>query len=459
MKYKFPEKFWWGAAASGPQTEGTKNKINKSIWDSWYEKEPNRFFNKISSDKVCETYDKFREDIKLMKNINMNSFRTSIQWSRLIKNYETNEICEDAKQFYNNYIDEMLKNEIEPIINLYHFDMPTYLQEKYGGWESKKVVRLFAEFSRICFELFGDKVKYWTTFNEPIVPVEGGYLYDFHYPNKKDIKLAIEVAYNIILAHTLAAEEYRKLRLTGEIGIILNITPTYTRSNSVEDKEAAKYADLFFNKSFMDPIVNGYFTKELIEVLKLHKILPVTIKEENDLILKSKIDFLGLNYYVPRRVKQKEKKDVEFKNPEYYFDYYVNENGKFNPYRDKNEILPKALYDIAMDVKNNYGNLKWFLAEIGIAMDLNSEGSPINGIIDDSFRTEIFKEHIVELYKAIEEGSNCFGIHQWTFIDNWSWCNSFNRRYGFYRLDLETGERIIKKHALFFKELAKNNGF
>ena len=459
MEYKFPEGFWWGAAASGPQTEGIENKVNKSIWDTWFEKEPHRFFKEISSEKVCDTYNRYKEDVKLMKDIGLNSFRTSIQWTRLIKNFETGEVCEDAVRFYNSYIDEMIKNGIEPVMNLYHFDMPTELQEKYGGWESKKTSELFGLFAKRCFELFGDRIKYWTTFNEPIVPVEGGYLYDFHYPNKKDMKLAVQVAFNIMLAHAFAVKEYRKLDLNGEIGVVLNITPSYTRDDREEDKVAAKYADLFFNKSFMDPLVNGYFTKELVEILKEYSLMPTYEEEDKVLILSQKIDFLGLNYYVPRRVKAKEVRDEKLNNPEYFFDYHVNESGRFNPYRDKNEIYPKAVYDIAIDVKNNYGNIKWYLAEIGIAMDLNSEGEPIDGLIDDSFRTDLFKEHMVELHKAIDDDSNCFGVHQWTFIDNWSWCNSFNRRYGFYRLDLETGDRILKKHALVFKDIVENNGF
>ena len=143
MEYKFPEGFWWGAAASGPQTEGIENKVNKSIWDTWFEKEPHRFFKEISSEKVCDTYNRYKEDVKLMKDIGLNSFRTSIQWTRLIKNFETGEVCEDAVRFYNSYIDEMIKNGIEPVMNLYHFDMPTELQEKYGGWESKKTSGLF----------------------------------------------------------------------------------------------------------------------------------------------------------------------------------------------------------------------------------------------------------------------------------------------------------------------------
>lgn len=459
MKYNFPENFWWGAATSGIQTEGNTNQANKSVWDLWYEKEPQRFTYGIGPQKVCDTYNKYEEDTKLMKEINLNSIRTSIQWSRLIKNFETGEVCSDGVKFYNNYFDSIIEKGIEPIINLYHFDMPAELQIKYGGFESKHVVELYVMYAKKAFELFGDRVKYWTTFNEPIVPVEGGYLYDFHYPNKKDSKLAVQVAYNTILAHAKVIKLYRDLNLTGEIGVILNLTPSYARSDSKEDKKASEMADLFFNRSFLDPMVKGEFPKELVEILKIHNIFPETKEDEITEILNQKVDFLGVNYYVPRRVKEKETEDKSFQNPEFYFDYYLNPQGRFNPFRDNNEIWPEALYDIAKNIQNNYGNIPWYIAEIGIAMDLESEGAPKEGVIDDSFRTELLKEHLIELHKAIEEGSNCFGVHMWTFIDCWSWTNSFKRRYGFYRLDLESGKRIIKKNALWFSEVSKNNGF
>ncbi len=456
---KFPENFFWGAAASGPQTEGITNKVNKSIWDIWFEKEPERFYNQISPYVVCDTYNKFKEDVKLMKEINFNSFRTSIQWSRLIKDFYTGEVDPDAVRFYNEYIDELIKNGIEPMINLYHFDMPAKLQEELGGWENKKTTELFVIFAKKAFELFGDRVKYWTTFNEPIVPVEGGYLYNFHYPCKKDMKLAVQVAYNIILAHAKAVQEYRRQKLDGKIGVILNLTPTYTRDERAEDKKAAHIADLFFNRSFLDPMVKGEFPQELIEILKEHNMLPETTEEEKNIILNSKVDYLGVNYYVPRRVKAVEKTPEKFTEPEYYFEYHVKENGRFNPYRDGNEIHPVALYDIAKNIQENYNNIPWYIGEIGIAMSLDSEKTLPDGRIDDSFRTNLLIEHLDELHKAIQEGANCFGVHQWTFIDNWSWLNSFKRRYGFYRLDLETGERKIKEHAKWFKEVAKNNGY
>jgi len=460
-RYQFPDGFFWGAAASGPQTEGVEGKPHRSIWDSWFAEHPERFYQQTGPQKVCETYSKYKDDVALMKGLNFNSFRTSIQWSRLIADFETGEPDADAVDFYNAYLDEMIANGIEPMINLYHFDMPEALQKKYGGFESAKVTDLFARFAHTAFSLFGHKVKHWITFNEPIVPVEGGYLYDFHYPCKKDGKLAAQVAFNIMLAHAKAVQVYRQLALDGEIGVVLNLTPSYTRSDSAEDIKAAWYADLLFNRSFLDPLVKHQFPKELCEILVANKCMPEVAKADVELITSSQIDFLGVNYYVPRRVKARESDySLAHFTPEFYFENYVNPHGRFNPYRDNNEILPQAIYDIAANIRDNYGNIKWYLAEIGIAMDLESEG-PVqaDGVIDDSFRIDLMKEHLIQLHRAIVDGANCFGVHQWTFIDNWSWINSFKRRYGFYRLDTETGERHIKRNGLWFKALAQSNQF
>lgn len=458
---KFKEGFLWGAACSGPQTEGNTNKANRNNWDLWFEREPDRFYNHLSSSIACDTYNRFKEDVQLMKNINLNSFRTSIQWARLVSDLETGTVDNDAVRFYNEYIDEMIANGVEPIINLYHFDMPADLQLKYGGFESKHVVKLFVDYAKSCFELFGDRVKYFTIFNEPIVPVEGGYFYDFHIPNKIDPKLGVQVGYNSILAQALAISEYRKLGLSGEVGTTLNLTPAYPRSNHPADLRASEICDAIFNKSFVDPSVTGKFPELLIEIFKEHDLMPETTETELEIIKANTVDFLGLNYYVPRRVsapKHLPNPDGPWM-PEWYFDNYAMPGSRNNPHRDNNEIYPKALYDIAKNVQDNYGNIKWYLAEIGISITGEENMRDSSGMVDDSFRTELFKEHMVQLHKAIEEGSNCFGVHQWTFIDNWSWLNSHKRRYGFYFLDLETRDRHIKKHALWFKEMIKNNGF
>ena len=463
IKHKFPENFWWGSATSGPQSEGDFNKPHKNIFDYWYEIEPEAFFDRVGPNIASNFYNSYKEDLSKLKEIGLNSLRTSIQWTRLIKDLETGEPDEDAIRFYNDVIDEIIKNDMMPVMNLHHFDIPVELYEKYGGWESKYVVDLFVKFAETAFKLFGDRVKHWTTFNEPIVVVEGEYLYEFHYPKVVNGKKAIQVLYNLNLASAKVINKYRELGFNndgGEIGIILNLTPAYPRSNSEEDIYASKVADAMFNNSFLDPAVKGEFPEVLVNLLKEDGVLWEATEEEMKLIKESTIDFLGVNYYQPRRVKAKES---EFDNskgwmPDKYFDYYDMPNKRMNPYRGW-EIYPQSMYDIAINIKENYNNIPWYISENG--MGVQGEEIYINedGVIEDDYRIGFFEEHLTYLHKGIEEGSNCFGFHSWTPIDCWSWTNAYKNRYGFVAVDLSTQKKTIKKSGMWIKKVSDNNGF
>lgn len=460
MKYTFPEGFWWGSATSGPQSEGAADKDGRSpsIWDYWYEKEPERFFNGVGPQDTSTFYDNYKEDIKLLKEVGHNSFRTSIQWSRLIPD-GTGEPNPKAVEFYSNMIDAVLDEGIEPFINLFHFDMPMCMQEK-GGWESREVVDAYVHFAKTCFELFGDRVKHWLTFNEPIVPVEGGYLYDFHYPNVRDGRRAIQVGYNTMLASAKAIEAYRSLDLDGEIGIVLNLTPSYPRSeDDPEDVKAARIRDLFFNRSFLDPSVKGYYPKELVDILKKDGVLPHYEPEDLEIIKNNTIDFLGVNYYQPVRIKKKESDETfDVYMPDQYFDVYQMPGAKMNPYRGW-EIYEKGIYDICRDIIDNYGNIPFYISENGMGVEGEEAFIDENGKIQDDYRIDFIKDHLKWLHKGIEEGANCKGYHLWTFIDCWSWTNAYKNRYGLIALDLDTQKRTLKKSGEWFKQLAENNGF
>ena len=276
-KMNFKEGFLWGAATSGPQCEGRFNKKHKNVFDHWYEVEPEAFFDKVGPEVTSNFYNSYKEDLAMLKSIGLNSFRTSIQWTRLIKDFETGEADEDGIEFYNNVIDEIIKNGMTPIITLHHFDLPVELYDKYGGWESKHVVDLFVKFANTAFKLFSDRVKHWTTFNEPIVVVEGQYLYQFHYPKVVDGRKAVQALYNINLASAKAIKAFKENNYGkdgAKIGIILNLTPSYPRDiNNAEDVKAAKIADAFFNESFLMPAIKGEFPKLLVDLLKEDDVL------------------------------------------------------------------------------------------------------------------------------------------------------------------------------------------
>lgn len=460
--YLFPKNFFWGTASSGPQTEGRFDGDGKgdNIWDFWYEKEPHRFFNQVGPDKTSYNYKRFKEDVALMKATGHNSFRTSIQWSRLIPD-GTGEVNPEAVAFYNAYIDEQIKNGIEPFMNLYHFDMPMSLQEK-GGWLNRETVEAYVHYAKICFELFGDRVKYWFTHNEPIVPVEGGYLYDFHYPNEKNLKHAIQVGFNEALASALAIQAYHEDQ-DGQIGIILNLTPSYPRDeNNPEDVKAAKIADAFFNRSFLDPAIKGEYPEDLVAIVKELDMVPEHTAADLDVIKQHTIDILGVNYYQPRRIKAKENsldKNPDCPMPEDYFDNYDMPGKKMNPYRGW-EIYEKGIYDIMINVRDNYGNIPCFISENGMGVEGEERYINADGQIEDDYRIDFIKDHLRYLHQAIQEGANCLGYHLWTCMDNWSWTNAYKNRYGLIAVDLDKeGKRTIKKSGYFFKELADQNGF
>lgn len=459
QKVQFPDDFWWGAATSGPQSEGWFNKRHENVMDYWYRVQRNDFFNGVGPDVASDFYHKYKEDFALMKQVGMNSFRTSIQWTRLIKDLETGEPDPEGVQFYKDVIAEAKKNGITLVMNLHHFDMPIELLEKYGGWESKHVVDLFAKFAKTAFECFGDDVRYWTTFNEPMVIPEAGYLYGFHYPKLIGKgKEAVQIIFNINLASAKAIETYRSMKLDGEIGIILNLTPAYPRSESKEDLEAARFADDFFNKAFFDPAVYGTFPPALVDLLKKDNVLWQTDEKELDTIKRNTVDFLGVNYYHPKRVKAPETKREGNWMPDWYFSEYDMPGKRMNPYRGW-EIFPKAIYDIAKNVQNDYGNIKWFISENGMGVEGEEKYRDENGHIEDDYRIDFYEEHLAWLNKAMQEGSNCFGYHAWTAFDCWSWNNAYKNRYGFIAVDLNDQSRTIKKSGRWLKDVADNHGF
>lgn len=460
--YTFPDHFWWGSAASGPQTEGRFDGDGKgeNIWDYWYQKEPEHFFNRVGPDKTSQFYKMFKDDVRLMKEIGHNTFRTSIQWSRLIPN-GTGAVNPDAVRFYNEVIDTLIANGIEPFINLYHFDMPYPLQEK-GGWLDPATVDAYVAYAATCFELFGDRVKKWFTFNEPIVCVEGGYLYQFHYPNEVNMAHAVTVGYHEILASARAIQKYHAGNYDGEIGIILNLTPSYPRdASNPDDKKASVLADAFFNRSFLDPAVKGTFPVELVEILKELDLVPESATEENvAIIAENTVDLLGVNYYQPRRVKAKESEEGSVHPmPDDYFDYYILPGRKMNPYRGW-EIYEKGIYDILINLRDNYDNIRCFISENGMGVEGEERFKNADGIIEDDYRIAFVKDHLRYVHQAIQEGSAVQGYHMWTCMDNWSWTNAYKNRYGFISVDLDQdGKRTIKKSGRWFKQLADANGF
>ena len=457
---KFPKNFLWGTSTSGPQTEGRFAGDGKgdNLWDYWYQVEPHRFRFQEGPGLTSTFYENWEEDIELLVETGHTAFRTSIQWSRIFPEGR-GEVNPVGVAFYRQVFERIKSKGIHLMVNLYHFDLPFALQEQGDGWENKETVYAYRDYARFCFETYGDLVDQWITFNEPIVPVEFGYFYDAHYPHKVDAAAAVKVAYHTQLASSLAVKACHEVDLSYRIGVVLNLTPAYPRSQHPADVKAARIAELFQAKSFLDPSVLGTYPSELIEILREHDLLPEVDPSDLELIKEHTVDFLGVNYYQPMRVSAPRYAP----NPdspmlvEQFYEPYVMPGRKINPHRGW-EIYEQGLYDIAQNIKENYGNIEWLLTENGMGVE-GEEKFRQNGEIQDDYRIDFVKDHLRELHRAIQEGANCKGYLMWTFIDCWSWLNGYKNRYGLVELDLATQERRLKKSGHWFRELSQQNGF
>lgn len=459
MDYKFKEDFYWGAACSGPQTEGSAGKKCKSIWEHDFANQPEKYFDQVGNLTASNFYNNYQELIPLMKKAGIHSYRTSIQWSRIITDREGT-IDPAGIAFYHNVLDELIKNGIEPMLCLFHFDMPMYWMEK-GGFENRETAEAFGRYAELCFREYGEKVHYWSTFNEPIIIPEQSYLYEQHYPEVVDMKRAVAVAYHIQLASSLSIEAFRGCGCHGEIGIILNLTPTYPPENATAaDRAACELSDLLFNRSFLDIAVNGTYPPELIDFLNKQNLMPKYRAEDLTLFQKQTVDYLGINYYSPRRMRARTTPwTKDYIMPETFMETYTYEGQKINPYRGW-EIYEKAVYDIAINIRDNYGNIKWYLSENGMGVQDEERFIDENGQIADDYRITFIKEHLHWLHKGIQEGSNCFGYHLWAAFDCWSWRNAYKNRYGLIRVDIKNNCKLsIKKSGEWFKTLTQNHGF
>lgn len=456
----FPQDFLWGTSTSGPQTEGrfTGDGKGDNLWDYWYQVEPHRFRFKEGPGLTSTFYENWEEDIELLVETGHTAFRTSIQWSRIFPKGR-GEVNPVGVAFYRQVFERIKSKGIHLMVNLYHFDLPFALQEQGDGWENKETVYAYRDYARFCCETYGDLVDQWITFNEPIVPVEFGYFYDAHYPHKVDAAAAVKVAYHTQLASSLAVKACHEVDTSYRIGVVLNLTPAYPRSQHPADVKAARIAELFQAKSFLDPSVLGTYPPELVEILRERALLPEVDPSDLELIKEHTVDFLGVNYYQPMRVSAPRYAP----NPEspmlveQFYEPYVMPGRKINPHRGW-EIYEQGLYDIAQNIKENYGNIEWLLTENGMGVE-GEEKFRQNGEIQDDYRIDFVKDHLRELHRAIQDGANCKGYLMWTFIDCWSWLNGYKNRYGLVELDLATQERRLKKSGHWFRELSQQNGF
>lgn len=466
---KFPKDFLFGAASAAYQVEGAWNEDGKGVsnWDT-FSKIPGKTFEGTNGDVAIDHYHRYKEDIKLMAEMGLESYRFSISWPRIMP--EGNEkVNEKGIEFYSKLIDECLSYGIVPFATLYHWDMPDCL-EKNGGWTNKKTVEAFVTYAKTCFEAFGDRVKHWITFNETIVFCNSGYLTGAHPPGiVNDVKKYFTATHNVFTAHAKAVVEYKKLKQFGEIGITHVFSPAFSVDDKEENIAAAYHANQYEIAWYYDPILKGSYPKYVVEQLKLKGLEPDWTVEELELLKTAAKDndFIGLNYYQPRRVIKNETTVEE--SSESLREHITGAPGSASfdgVYRtvrmeDKKytkwgwEISPEAFLDGLRTLKKDYGNIKLYITENG----LGDEDPIIEGEIVDVPRIKFIEAHLKVIKAAIYEGINLKGYYAWSVIDLLSWLNGYKKQYGFIYVDRKNNyERKKKLSFYWYKKIIENRG-
>ncbi|PJI07184.1 MULTISPECIES: glycoside hydrolase family 1 protein [Clostridium] len=444
-----PENFLWGGAVTSFQTEGAWNEGGKgpSIVDAREIKDD------FSDWKVAvDFYHRYKEDIALFKEMGFNAYRTSISWARIFPDGE-GEVNEEGLKFYDDVFDELLRNGIQPVITLYHFDVPLALAQKYNGFASRKVVDLFEKYARTVFKHFKDKVKYWITFNEENLM--------FNMPEHWGVKLSgdetdealrYQMCHNVFVAQAKAKKTLKEIIPDAKMGGMAAYTTLYPASCNPKDNLALIKAKEFFIDFYFDIFAKGEYPSYITSYLKEKNIKLQMEDGDLELIKENTVDYLTFSYYQSQIVKD------------------VNENDELNlkgimpnPNLKKNEwgwsIDPIGLRVALKDVYSRY-ELPIFISEngIGVREELNEKNT-----VDDDYRIDYLREHIRQMEIAMSEGVEVIGYLTWGSTDLLSSGGEMKKRYGFIYVnrgekDLRDLKRYKKKSFYWYKKVIDSNG-
>ncbi|XP_058194871.1 beta-glucosidase 40-like isoform X2 [Rhododendron vialii] len=440
-----------------------------TIWDVF-----SRTFGKISdfsnADVTVDHYHRFPEDIQLMKDMGMDAYRLSIAWSRIFPN-GTGEINQAGVDHYNSVIDALLAAGIEPYVTIYHWDLPQALEDRYNGWLDPQIILDFTTYAETCFEKFGDRVKHWTTFNEPHTISTQGYDTGLFAPGRCSILLhllckagnsATEpyiVGHNLLLAHATVADIYKtkyKQKQHGSLSISFNVIWYEPATNSIEDIEATQRAQDFQLGWFLDPLIFGDYPSSMKD--RVGSRLPRFTKAESAL-LKGSLDFVGINHYTTF---------YAWHNTTHIEEVLLHDTtsdaGAITlPFRNLKPIgakanaiwlyiVPSGIRKLMNYIKQKYDNPPVIITENGMD-DPNSPFIPRNSALKDEKRIKYHNDYLSNLLASIkEDGCNVKGYFVWSLLDNWEWSVGFGSRFGLYFVEYhDKQKRYPKDSAKWFK--------
>ncbi len=448
----FKRDFIWGVSTAAYQIEGAAFEDGKglSVWDTFCMNEGN-VFDGHNGNIACDHYHRYKEDIKLMKELGVKHYRFSIAWTRIMPEGK-GEINQKGVDFYNNLIDELLANSITPFITLFHWDTPQALED-IGGWKNPEISDWFAEYANVIGKSFGDRVKYFITINEPQSYL-GGYHGRHSMPPNAGLSLRdmVPIVHNMLLAHGKATIALRNTVKNALISFAPCGSYFYPADeNKPSDIEAARKVlfapnpdinGVHWNISwYSDPIFLGRYPEEHLKYYE--KYLPNTWKDDLK-IINQPLDFCGQNIYCGRAVTTDENGDPKILPRKAGFSRFANSWGT---------VSPQSIKWAAIYLYERYKS-PIVITENGMA---NNDTVSLDGKVHDPQRIDYLHRYIIALHEAVELGADINGYFQWSFMDNFEWAKGYNERFGMIYIDYETLDRIPKDSAYWYKDVITNN--
>ena len=427
----FPENFLWGAAAASAQIEGGWQEDGRtpSIWDM---APKGKIKNGDTCHTACDHYHRYKEDVALMKEMGLKSYRFSVSWSRVIP--EKGKVNPEGLQFYVNLVKELKAANIEPLCTLYHWDMPMWVYEE-GGWEKDAIIKNYCDFVKVMVEALSDDVTYWMTFNEPQCFIMMGYIMGTHAPFKRKFLTFRGIVRRMLLAHGEGVKVIRKYaKTTPKIGIAMAATTYIPDGDTPEDLEKARYYSFEHavgsgsNSLWMDPIALG----------KAAGLVKNKLSKQDLQIISQPIDFIGLNVYQP--------------------------SNHMLPGNKVPEDAKKTALGWLVDGRCLYWTIRHYYERYHLPVMVTENGmadhvapSP-DGAVHDADRCDFLREFLGNVKQAVAEGIPVLGYQHWSVMDNFEWCEGYEPRFGLIHVDYATQKRTIKESGYAYARIIRENG-
>ena len=467
----FPAGFLWGAASAAYQVEGAWNADGKglSVWDV-FSKIPGKTFKGSNGDVAVDHYRRFKEDVALMAEMGLRAYRFSVSWPRVFPRGR-GEINRAGLQFYSALIDELRAHDIEPVLTLYHWDVPQALMDEYGAWESRRIIEDFNDYCVTLYEHFGDRVRYWVSLNEQNYNSHHGFLTAMHPPGVKDRKRFYEANHIAFLANARAIDSFRRHVPDGKIAPSFAYSPAYPLTSKPADVLAFENAEAFTNDWWLDVYCRGRYPDVPLHYLCERGLGPTIEDGDLDLLARGKPDFLGVNYYQTIAYEANPLDGVS--------------EGTMNTTGQKGSGQATGipgLYKTARNPHVDTTSWDWAIDPLGLRVGLRRVsaryGLPVliteNGLgafdvlepddtVNDDYRIAYLRSHIAQCKQAVSDGVTLVGYCVWSFTDLLSWLNGYQKRYGLVyvnrdEVDPRDLRRIRKRSFHWYRDVIGANG-